>query len=341
MKEIVLALSGGVDSAMCVHYLQEQGYKVHGFTFLVGDDREKREMIVRDAKKVADFFHIDLEIADLSQPFTEKVSGKFLEEYLRGRTPNPCVRCNRWIKFPFLLAAADRMGIETVATGHYISMREGMIYRCSQNKKEQSYVLALLPREFLPRLYFPLGNRRKEELREEAQQLRLPVANKADSQEICFVPGDDYRAYIRRMLSEPIACGDFVDQDGNVLGRHQGLPFYTVGQRKGLGIAFGRPLYVTRLDASQNRVYLGEARDLLRDAVILEDVNLFLPELEGQAFAAEVKIRYQSATVAAKLAPLDGDRYLLTFATPQKSVTPGQIAVFYRDDMLLGGGVIA
>lgn len=338
MEKIVLALSGGVDSAVAVHLLQKAGYKVYGYTFLTGSDEEKRQTIAKDAAAVAAHFGIDHHIEDIAADFGATVISYFAEKYFQGETPNPCVFCNKTMKFPKLLAHAKRLGITKVATGHYARITAEGIRRAKDRKKDQSYVLCLLPEHLYPHLVFPLGEYEKREIRKIAAELGLPVAAKAESQENCFVPNDDYKAFLRQ-YPQRYQAGDFLDREGRVLGRHQGLPFYTVGQRRGLGLAFGTPKYVVGLDPVQNAVFLGDEEELFRAKCQIRNANLIDAAGEG-TFSCAAKIRYLSEAVAATVTMLPGGNHEVCFTVPQKSVTPGQYAVFYQGDLLLGGGEI-
>lgn len=338
MEKIVLALSGGVDSAVAVHLLQEQGYEVYGYTFVTGSDEAKRSSIIDDASAVAAHFGISHFIDDIAEDFDAVVTSYFADRYFHAKTPNPCVYCNKRMKFPKLLAYADSLGIQKVATGHYVRMDQGRILRAADKRKDQSYVLCLLPEVLYSRFVFPLGNYEKPEIRRIAENLGLSVAQKGDSQEICFIPNDDYKAYLTAHYPQRFLGGDFLDTAGKVLGTHKGLPFYTIGQRRGIGLSFGTPKYVVALDDEKNAVIIGDEAELYADRCFVKEVNLIGEKTE--AFDCAVKIRYLSEPVSAKVEPLDGERCRITFATPQKSVTPGQFAVFYDGDILLGGGEI-
>lgn len=338
MKKIVLALSGGVDSAVAVHLLQKQGYEVYGYTFVTGDDETKRSAIIKDAAAVAAHFGIPHFIDDIAADFDDVVVRYFADRYFDAKTPNPCVYCNKKMKFPKLLAYADSLGIQKVATGHYVRMEKGRILRATDRKKDQSYVLCLLPEPLYPRLVFPLGSYEKPQIRKIAKELDLPVAQKEDSQEICFIPNDDYKTYLTTNYPQRFLCGDFLDTKGKVLGTHKGLPFYTIGQRRGIGLAFGTPKYVISLDSKKNAVIIGDEQDLYAADCFVKDVNLIgTPDFP---LNCTVKIRYLSNPVSAKVEQTETGHCRITFAEPQKSVTPGQYAVFYDGDILLGGGEI-
>ena len=338
MEKIVLALSGGVDSAVAVHLLQKAGYQVYGYTFLTGSDEEKRQAVAKDAAAVAAHFGIDHHIEDIAEDFEATVISYFAEKYFQGETPNPCVFCNKTMKFPKLLAYADSLGIQKAATGHYARISADGIRRAKDRKKDQSYVLCLLPEDLYPRLVFPLGEYEKTEIREIAAKLGLAVAEKAESQENCFVPNDDYKAFLRRYPAR-FRGGDFLDVEGRILGRHSGLPFYTVGQRRGIGLSFGTPKYVVKLNADKNAVVIGDEEDLFTTSCTVKQVNLIGAAGNG-GFACTVKIRYLSEPVSATVTPIGGGSCEVKFEKPLKSVTPGQFAVFYNGDVLFGAGEI-
>ena len=267
----------------------------------------------------------------------------FADEYVRGRTPNPCVVCNDRLKFGKLLDYADAVGAKYVATGHYarIGERDGrrVLMRGRDADKDQSYVLFGLRQRVLDRVLFPVGDLTKPEVRAVAGGLDLPVHQKPDSVEICFVPDNDYARVVRQRQPEKFAEGDVVDADGKVLGRHKGIGHYTVGQRRGLGIAAGVPIYVTRLNVLDNQVVMGEADDLLSPALTASKLN-FLTEPPTEPFRADVKIRYLHTAAPAIVTPIDGDRVRVDFDQPQRAITPGQAVVFYDGDVVLGGGWI-
>lgn len=338
MEKIVLALSGGVDSAVAVHLLQKQGYEVYGYTFVTGDDEEKRRSIVDDAATVADHFGISHYVEDIAAEFEDVIVSYFADRYFSAKTPNPCVYCNKMMKFPKLLAYADSLGIDKVATGHYVAMDNGRILRAEDKRKDQSYVLSLLPEEWYSRFVFPLGTFEKPEIRQIAEEIGLPVAHKEDSQEICFIPNDDYKAFLTTHYPHRFVPGEFKDTEGKVLGKHKGLPFYTIGQRRGIGLAFGSPKYVVSLNGAENVVVIGDQKDLYTAECFVKDVNLVGDV--GPAFDCTVKIRYLSDPVPVKAELLENGRCHIVFAEPQKSVTPGQYAVFYNGEQLLGGGEI-
>ncbi len=356
-KRVLLGMSGGVDSSVAAYILKKQGYEVIGVTMQVWPDkpeeRTEREggccslSSAEDARRVASALGIRHYVLNFKDIFTEKVINYFIDEYVHGRTPNPCIACNRYIKFDALLKKALELDAFYVATGHYAKMDHDdstgryFIRKARDNNKDQTYVLYSLTQYQLAHSLFPLGEYRKPEIREIAGELGMRVANKPDSQEICFVEDNDYAGYIEREAGERLHPGDIVDRNGNVLGRHKGIAYYTIGQRKGLGISAGRPLYVISLDSESNRVVVGSNDDLMGDTLIAEDTN-FMPfdTLDGE-MAVDAKIRYKSTESPALINPLEDGRVKVKFFKKQRAITPGQAVVFYDGDILVGGGTIS
>ena len=349
MKErVLLGMSGGVDSAASAVVLLQMGYEVTGMTLrlhrLEDSDRHcGTEQDVEDAARICRQLGIEHRVLDAAGIFEERVMRDFAAEYRRGRTPNPCIRCNRYVKFGYAYEWALTHGYDRVATGHYAVIRPDetgnpRLYR-SQSQKDQSYVLWSLTREQLSRVLFPLGDREKSETRALAKQAGLSVSTKPDSEDICFVPDGDYAGFLRRYTGQPDISGDFVDEAGRVLGRHRGIWHYTIGQRKGLGISAEHPLYVKEIRAGENRVVLGPPGCQYSGGCLVTDVN-FHGEVPDRPFPVEVKLRYRAPLARAELTPLPGRQARLAFLSPQRSVTPGQSAVFYQGDKVLGGGLI-
>ena len=347
-ERVVVAMSGGVDSSLAAALLLEQGYDVMGMTMRLSE--ETRAVVpnapssVDDAQRVADVLGIPHYVIDFTDVFERTVINYFLDEYLCGRTPNPCVVCNRHIKFDGLLRAAENVGASCIATGHYarIDRNEDGVYHLRKgldHDKDQSYVLYHLNQEKLARVIFPLGNLRKSETRCMAEEYGLPVAHKTESQEICFVPNDDYKAYLREHRPGGTCCGDIVDSAGNILGKHDGVAFYTIGQRKGLGIAASQPLYVTALDAAKNQVIVGAADAVYAQELIASDLNWTMWDTLAEERTVEAKIRYGKRLAAAHVVQ-EGGCVRVCFTDPQRAVTPGQSVVFYENDIVLGGGII-
>ena len=353
-ERVLVAMSGGVDSSLTAALLAVQGYDVIGATMRLSED--SRESLsgenngetpsgVADAQRVADVLGIPHYVFDFTASFEQTVIGYFLDEYQCGRTPNPCIVCNRHIKFGALLRKGEELGAQYIATGHYARVERGAdgIYRLRKGQdtaKDQSYVLYHLNQETLARVLLPLGNFSKDETRRMAEEeYHLPVAHKAESQEICFVPHDDYKTYLRKKRPAAVQRGEIVDQAGNVLGVHEGISFYTIGQRRGLGIAAPEPLYVTALDPMQNRVVVGTADDVYGRELIASHPLWTMWDALREARTVQAKIRCGKREAAATVIP-EGACVRVRFSEPQRAVTPGQSVVFYEDDIVLGGGVI-
>lgn len=332
-------MSGGVDSAVAALLLKNQGYDVTGAMLLL---RENMESEIADAQKIADTLGFELVTIPVYDNFKAVVKDYFADEYLNGRTPNPCVVCNKEIKFNELLKYADENSIDFIATGHYAKIEkvgEEFFLRKAPTNKDQTYFLYKLNQNILSRTLFPLAEYTKDEIRAIAEKNNLPVASKSDSQEVCFIPDNDYVSFIRNNYKNDIPEGKFVDTDGNVLGSHRGIIYYTIGQRKGLGIAFGKPMYVTKIDAENNCVTLGVEGSQMSDVLTITDINFINGDIKDE-FTADVKIRCQAKPAKAVLTP-DGDRIHIRFFEKQRSVTPGQSAVIYDGDTVIGGGTIA
>lgn len=340
MKKIAIGLSGGVDSAVAAYLLKQKGYDVTGVTL-----RLKPESLadgdISDAQRVADALGIELKVVDRREIFRESVIEPFVSEYLAARTPNPCVECNAAIKFGAMLDYALEIGCDGIATGHYAVIEEKngrFLLRRSQSSKDQSYFLYRLNQFQLSHAVFPLEGMEKAQIREIAEKAGIPVAEKGDSQEICFVPNDDYIAYLASLgITSP--KGNFVDAQGNVLGTHNGIINYTIGQRKGLG-AFGKPMFVTGICAEDNTVTIGENGSQYSSSLIADRMNYIAVESLTEPIRAQVKIRFKARPEFATVTPEGGGRVRIVFDEPQRSVTPGQSAVIYDGDTVIGGGRI-
>ena len=341
-----MAMSGGVDSSVTAALLKQQGHEVIGITMrLFAPHGSGVGSAVHDAAVVAKHLEIPHHVADFAPDFSRLIIGDFIEEYRAGHTPNPCVRCNRYIKFGLLLDKARELGAELMATGHYVRKTvdpDGTCHlRMADNiRKDQSYFLYTLTQQQLRQVVFPLGTiASKDEVRRLARDFALPVAEKSDSQEVCFIPNDDYVAFLEDSGSLGAAGGDIIHLDGRTVGRHHGTHRYTIGQRKGLGIAWSEPLYVVGIDATRNVVLVGEERHVYAAGLLAEDVSWIISP-EGEEFAATCKIRYRHQPVGCRVRLTAEKSCEVRFDQPQKAITPGQALVFYRGDEVLGGGRI-
>ena len=348
-------MSGGVDSSVAAALLVRQGYEVTGVTFQVWEHEDETVAVSRKwqergcckvgiARFVANRLQIPYEVIDTRDNFRQSVIEDFLEGYGAGTTPNPCVRCNERVKLRGLVELADARGIQYVATGHYVMTGEiagrPVLCRSADARKDQSYFLYRLDSQWLSRLRFPVGGMQKSEVWKEAESLGLPADELKESQEICFVSQGDYRTFIETEMPEARKPGPFVDHEGRYLGDHDGIAFYTPGQRRGLGIATGQRLYVHSVRPASNTVVLGPEQSLMRDHCEVADLNLFETELLSQVTQADVKVRYATPATPATIRPLDQATVRVEFHVPQRALSPGQSAVFYRGDQVLGGGVI-
>ena len=356
-QRVVVAMSGGVDSSVAAALVKSAGYDTIGITLQLYDHGEAVErkgaccagQDIHDARSVAASLDIPHYVLDYESLFRESVIDNFADTYLSGHTPIPCVRCNETVKFKDLLTTARDLGAEALVTGHYIetSFNDGQwqMRRPVDEKRDQSYFLFSTTPEQLSFLRFPLAHLTKNEIREFAAKLALPVADKPDSQDICFVPNGDYATVIERLRPDCSLPGEIVDMDGNILGQHQGVLHYTVGQRRGLGVAIGEPLYVVRIDADTRQVIVGPKDALARRTIMLDEVNWLGGEMLSDPIDVKVKIRSTGSPVRANLTLLQGQRAKVSLDIPEEGVSPGQACVFYGADegpaaRVLGGGWI-
>lgn len=347
--KVIVGMSGGVDSAVAAQLLKREGFEVVGVTLSTVNRGECGIRELEDAKNSAERIGIAFKSLDFSELFRKCVMQPFAREYVRGRTPNPCIECNHYVKWEGLIRAADELGADYVATGHYAVIRRlengrYAIGQAADSGKDQSYMLCKLSQEQLARTLLPLGGMSKSRVRQIAEEAGLPVANKADSQEICFVTNGSYVDSIEEASNLALPDeGDFVDEEGNILGRHRGIARYTVGQRKGLGLALGFPAYVKRVDPVRNQVVLGPEESLYRSDVFCDDLNFMGVEdiVSGERVSASVKIRYRHSGERAVIERAGGDLVKISFDRPVRAPAPGQSAVFYDEcGYIIGAGKI-
>jgi len=339
-NKVVVGLSGGVDSAVTAYLLKQEGYEVIGVTMR----QFKEEQFSGDAAAVAETLGIKHVIEDLSDDFELEIMRYFASEYEKGRTPNPCTLCNPRIKWEMLTRVADREDAFYVATGHYanIDMINGRysVKNSVTATKDQTYALCKLTQEQLSRTLMPLGKYEKAEVRVIAKQAGIPVAGKADSQDICFIPDGDYAGFLERFTGKTFKPGDFVDKDGKVLGRHNGIVHYTIGQRKGLNLPMGKPVFVTAIDVPNNRVVIGDNEDLFTTTFFVRDVSFMAGTEADLPKTLMCKIRYAHKGEQCTLTREADGRYRAEFVAPVRAITPGQTAVFYDGDYVFAGSVI-
>ena len=354
-KKVVVGMSGGVDSSVAAYLLKEQGYDVIGVTMQIWQDEDRTIQeenggccglsAVDDARRVADDLGIPYYVMNFKKEFKKEVIDYFIEEYRQGRTPNPCIACNRYVKWESLLKRSMDIGADYIATGHYariVRLENGRytLKRSATLAKDQTYALYNLTQDQLSHTLMPVGEYTKDEVRQIAEKINLRVANKPDSQDICFVPDGDYASFIEETTGEKIETGNFVDLDGNVLGQHKGIIHYTVGQRKGLGLSLGRPAFVLEIRPETNEVVIGTNEDSMSYTLRANRLNFMsISDLDGE-MRVFAKIRYNHKGTWCTVKKATEDEVLCTFDEPQRAITPGQAVVFYDDEYVVGGGTI-
>jgi tRNA-specific 2-thiouridylase len=352
MAKVVVAMSGGVDSSVAAALLKEQGHDVTGMMLRLWSQPGKEESnrcCTLDsqllARRVANKLDIPFYVIDAKDVFRDVVVEYFLDGYSRAETPNPCLMCNRHIRWGTLREHAQALGAEYLASGHYVRLQkkndgEVQLLRGVDKGKDQAYVLHVLTQEKLRQSLFPVGDYPKTEIREMAKKFGLPVATRSDSQDLCFLAGGDYRDFLREYAPQTTEPGEIVTSEGELLGEHQGLANYTIGQRKGLGLSSTVPLYVLDKDAARNQLIVGQAEELGKRKLTVDDINWISGNVPRNAIRAQVKIRYTAKEAWAEIVPVGADQAEITFDAPQRDITPGQSTVFYDGEICLGGGRI-
>ncbi len=352
MKRAMIAMSGGVDSSVAAYLITQQGYDTIGVTMNLhhGDDAQGNSCCssrdIEDARCVAERLGIPYYVFNYTDNFKEQVISRFVDAYRNGRTPNPCIDCNRYIKFDRLLQKAKELGFDFVVTGHYAiteyDEKSGryLLKKAVDDSKDQSYVLYSLTQEQLSHVLFPLGSMSKAQARKIAEEQDFINADKQDSQDICFVPDGDYARFIEDWCGDRFENGNFVDLDGNIIAQHKGIINYTIGQRKGLGIAAKAPYYVVSKNLETNEVILGSNDDLFSSTLTATDVNFISVESLTQPMRVKAKVRYKQKETDATITPLENGDVSVVFDEPQRAIAPGQAVVFYDGDIVVGGGTI-
>ncbi|GAA0788923.1 tRNA 2-thiouridine(34) synthase MnmA [Hathewaya limosa] len=353
-KKVVIGMSGGVDSSVAAYLLKEQGYEVIGIMMkLSPDDPDYVEneggccslSAANDARRVADVIDIPFYVMNFKKSFKENVIDNFISEYLGGKTPNPCVVCNKTIKFNEFLRKAQALGADYIATGHYAEVIEKngryLLKRSEDERKDQTYMLYNLTQDQLAHILMPCGKYEKTEIRSIAEKIGLDVFRKKDSQEICFIPDNNHGEFIKKSVEKnKVKPGNFVDKNGQILGKHKGIVYYTIGQRKGLGLALGKPVFVTDIIPEKNQVVIGDEEEIFKTELIAKDVNLIYMDELKEPMEVLGKVRYSAKLSPATIYPLENGKLKAVFREKQRAITKGQSVVFYKDNFVVGGGII-
>ncbi|MEE1242406.1 tRNA 2-thiouridine(34) synthase MnmA [Frisingicoccus sp.] len=355
-KKVIVGMSGGVDSSVAAMLLKKQGYDVIGVTMQIWQDEETAVQeenggccglsAVDDARRVADQLEIPYYVMNFKKEFKDWVMDDFVQEYFRGRTPNPCIRCNRYVKWEALLHRSLAIGGDYIATGHYakvVQLENGRYtLKKAPSRKDQTYALYNLTQEQLSKTIMPVGDYTKDEIRRMADEIGLAVASKPDSQDICFIPDGNYQKFLYEYTGKKLPQGNFVDQSGKVIGVHQGITHYTIGQRKGLNLSMGHPVFVTEIRPETNEVVIGENKDVFKSSLVASDVNwMSIPDpAPGEKVRVHAKVRYAHQGADATVYMTEDGNLICEFDEPQRAITPGQALVMYDGDYVVGGGVI-
>jgi tRNA-specific 2-thiouridylase len=353
--KVVVGMSGGVDSSVAAYLLKEQGYDVVGVTMQIWQDEDADAIeenggccglsAVDDARRVANALEVPYYVMNFKNEFKDKVIDYFIAEYQEGRTPNPCIACNRYVKWESLLTRSLQIGAEYIATGHYaqiVQLDNGRytLKKSATAQKDQTYALYNLTQHQLAHTLMPVGAYTKDQIREIATTINTRIANKPDSQEICFIPDNDYGSFIQDNINKKVEDGNFVDTEGNVLGRHKGIIHYTVGQRKGLGLSLGKPAYVVAIRPESNEVVIGDHEEVFSPILKANQLNFMsIEDLKGE-MTVVAKIRYSHQGAPCTIKKTGEDELICTFEQPQRAITPGQAVVFYDGEYVVGGGTI-
>ncbi len=352
-EKVVIGMSGGVDSSVAAYLLKKEGYDVIGVTMQIWQDEDNCDIednggccglsAVDDARRVAINLDIPYFVLNFKADFKESVIDYFIDEYSKGRTPNPCIACNRYVKWESLLKKSIQLGAKYIATGHYAQIRQVdgrySLELSKTKEKDQTYALYNLTQEQLAQTLMPVGKYTKDEIRDIAKKIGLQIYDKPDSQEICFIPDDDYGRFIKENSDIDFAEGDFIDEQGNIIGKHKGIVYYTVGQRKGLG-AFGKRVYVKKINVDTNEITLTDNESLFDKVLIADNLNHMLVDKFDEDKVVIGKIRYSHKGSTCKINYLSEDKIKVVFDEPQRAITPGQAVVFYENGLVLGGGTI-
>lgn len=345
LKKALIAMSGGVDSSVAAYLMKQAGYECIGAVMGLYGKEDKVKQNINDAKEAAKRLSIPFYIFDFKEEFEKEVIERFIRTYEKGETPNPCIYCNKYLKFGLFYEKAVELSCDYIVTGHYARIIKGEkeyeLRQAVYKEKDQSYVLYCIPQEILLHTVFPLGELSKEEVRRIAAEQGFLNSQKPDSQDICFIDDGDYGRFLREYTKKDYPCGDFVDFEGNILGKHKGIINYTIGQRKGLGISAANPYYVCRISPEENQVVLGSNGDLFTKSLTASDINWTVQKVPSFPFRTQAKIRYRQEKQWAVAETARDGGLRLTFDEPQRAVTKGQAVVLYDDDKVLGGGIIS